>query len=202
VSKTYVNVTDDQADQNYHPSMLANSAAANDGWVLESAETSNLGGTKNNAGVLRVGDDAKNRQYRSILSFDTSSLPNNAVLTSVVLKIKRAGGSGLSLLGTHGDLGADIKKGAFGNTILELSDFQRAGAPISTVGSFSEAGGSWYRLDLNPANFKYINLTGVTQFRLRFARDDDDDRVMDIDIFYAGDDSLNKPQLIIEYTVP
>src|SRR6185503_12185102 len=65
------------------------SNGSQDGWILESFETSGVGGTKNNiATTVRVGDDAANKQYRAILSFDTSSLPDNAIITSATLKFK------------------------------------------------------------------------------------------------------------------
>ena len=45
------------------------SAGGADGWILESSEFSNVGGTSNNAAsTLRLGDNAGNGQYRSILS--------------------------------------------------------------------------------------------------------------------------------------
>ncbi|MEW5829984.1 MAG: hypothetical protein AB1846_13910 [Chloroflexota bacterium] len=46
-------------------------------------------------------------------------------------------------------------------------------------------------------------LTGVTQFRLRFARDDNDDKGADCLKFFSGNAALwARPQLIIEYYVP
>ncbi len=42
----------------------------NDGWVMESKETSNQGGTKNsNAATFRLGDNGQDLQYRTILQF-------------------------------------------------------------------------------------------------------------------------------------
>jgi len=66
------------------------SAGANDGWILESTETSGTGGTMDKtANTFYLGDDGQDRQYRAILHFATSTLPDNAVLTSVELKIKK-----------------------------------------------------------------------------------------------------------------
>jgi hypothetical protein len=47
-------------------------------------------------------------------------------------------------------------------------------------------------------------LTGITQFRLRFEKDDDNDKIADIIAFYAGDEAnaLWRPVLGIEYYVP
>jgi hypothetical protein len=173
------------------------SNAANDGWTLESSEFSNIASTKSSLGTLRVGDDAKNKQYQSLLYFDTSSLPNNAVIAKVDLKITKASETGIHW-DTLGNLVADMKKGVFGLAPLELTDFNAAGAPLNTAGSFSGS----YQLTLNPANFKYVNLVSVTQFRLRFTKDDNNNKTADFLSFYAGEDTTNPPQLIVEYTVP
>jgi CSLREA domain-containing protein len=180
------------------------SIAPNDGWVLEKSETSNQGGTKNTNGLLRIGDDAKNRQYRLLLYFDTSSLPNNAIISRVTLKIKQAGIAGANPFTTHGELFADMAKGFFGKSALENADFQARGVPRPNVGRFTPVAGEldWYQLVLSPANFQYINLNGVTQFRLRFAKDDDNDKKADFITFYSGDDATSPPQLIVEYTTP
>ncbi|MCQ3939330.1 MAG: hypothetical protein DPW18_20140, partial [Chloroflexi bacterium] len=71
-------------------SLTLRSQGGNDGWILESSETSGAGGTMNSsAATFNLGDDAANRQYRTILHFDTSALPDNAVITSAVLKIRK-----------------------------------------------------------------------------------------------------------------
>ena len=91
------------------------STAGRDGLVLESTETSEIGGSLNAAGVLVVGDDSLDRQYRSILSFDTSSLPDNALITGVVLKVKRWQVVGTNPFVTHKPLLVDIRQGSFVN---------------------------------------------------------------------------------------
>jgi sugar lactone lactonase YvrE len=182
------------------------STAANDGWVLESTPTSNVGGSMSASGTLRVGDDASNRQYLSILSFSTSALPDNAVIHSVTLKIHKAGVVGTDpFTTTFGWLEADMKKGTFGAAALEKSDFQ---APASeyVAGHFSAISSrpGWYQMVLPSTYFQYINLTGTTQFRLRFALSSNNNHVADYDTFYAGDaaTSTDRPLLSIEYSLP
>ncbi len=66
------------------------SVAGNDGWILESGENTNAGGILNaTATTFNLGDAAGNRQYRSILSFNTIDLPDNAVITKVTLRIRK-----------------------------------------------------------------------------------------------------------------
>jgi hypothetical protein len=178
---------------------------AYDGWILESSETSGKGGTMNStASTFYLGDNAKKKQYRAILSFDTSGLPDTAVITRVTLKIKLKATVGTSPFTTHGNLLVDIKKGAFGNNnALQLTDFQAA-ASRNQVGTIKNTPSSgWYSSNLNSVAFTYINKTGLTQFRLRFAKDDDNDSIADYLKFYSGNaGSTYRPQLIVEYHVP
>jgi len=183
------------------------SLSAQDGWILESSEFSTIGGTLNkNATTLRVGDDVLNKQYRSMLSFDTSSLPDNAIITSVTLKFKHAGVSGTNPFTTHGGLLADICRGAFkGSPALQLDDFKATcGRYKSKALIFANTTvENWYSQSLNQIDFEFINLNGVTQFRLRFAKDDNNDLGADFLKLYSGNAlGADRPQLVIEYYVP
>jgi CSLREA domain-containing protein len=176
-----------------------------DGWVLESAETSDKGGSKNNkAKTLLVGDNAQDKQYRVILSFGTAGIPDNAVITKVILKVKKAGVAGTNPLVTHNGLVVDIKKNKFSTRpTLQLNDFQ-ANASKAKVGKFpNKLYSGWYKAVLNKGAYPYINLTGKTQLRLRFLLDDNDDLSADILKLYSGNASLaTRPQLIVTYYIP
>jgi len=186
------------------------SVAAQDGWILESSETSNLGGTKNStATTMNVGDSVANQQYRSIFSFDTTSLPDTAVITSVTLKFRYAGKGGRLPFTTHGKLLVDVLEGAFKNSLaLQSSDFNAKGtlanyknAALSFTSS-KDAGG-WYSQSFNPADFTLINLLGPTQLRLRFTKDDNNDFGADLLKIYSGNaNPADRPQLIVEYYIP
>ena len=176
-----------------------------DGWVLESTETSNKGGALNNKSKLfLVGDDAANRQYRGILSFDTSSLPENAVVTKMTLKVKKAGLVGTNPFKTHKGLVVDIQKLNFGTSPkLQKPDFQVKGSK-DFAGQFSnKAVSGWYTAELGSEAYAYFNTSGVTQFRLRFNKDDNNDLGADYFKFYSGNAGISSgPQLIVEYYVP
>ena len=175
-----------------------------DGWVLESSETSKKGGSLNSRSkVFYVGDDDLNRQYRGILSFDTSSLPDWAVITKITLKVKTAGLVGTNPFKSHKGLRVDIRNPYFGNkATLQIADFQ-AKASKNLAGKFSsKAVSKWYSADLSAASV-YINKTGLTQFRLRFYRDDNNDGGADYFKFYSGNaPTTSRPQLIIQYYLP
>jgi hypothetical protein len=181
------------------------SQGGKDGWVLESTEKSNKGGTKNStASTLRLGDDSQNRQYRSVLHFDTSSLPDSAIIHSVTLRIKRKSGVGTTPFKTHGSLLVDIRRPMFGSAAsLQLTDFQ-APAGRSAVGTFSKSPQQgWYHAALKSISQTYINRTGATQLRLRFNKDDNNDFGADYLSLYSGNAAAsNRPQLIVEYYAP
>ena len=181
------------------------SIGANDGWILESTETSGKGGTINvNGQAIALGDHPLDRQYRSILHFDTASLPDNAVITKVTLALKKKSVVGTDPFTTHQYIKVDIRSGGFSNTVaLQLTDFQAA-ASKNWIGTIkNNPVGDWYSAVLKTTAFPYVNLTGATQFRLYFALDDDNDNIADLIKFSSGDDTAaNRPQLIVEYYVP
>jgi Tol biopolymer transport system component len=182
------------------------SIAAHDGWVLEKGEKLNTGGTLNaTSTIFRLGDDNLKKQYRSILSFKTSGLPDTAVITSVTLKIKQQSVTGRATFKMFQGLLVDIRRGTFGTPALQLTDF-RATANKTGIGPFTApAVGGWYTFDLTTAK-GYINKlatnSGLTQFRLRFKLDDNNNAIANYISFFSGNSATNKPRLIIQYYVP
>ncbi len=182
------------------------SSALEDGQILESAMGSTTGGSMTNTDTtINIGDDAANKQYRAILSF-TTDVPNNAVLKYVKLKFKTAAIVGTDPLTTHGNLLADIYKGAFsGNNALELIDFQ-ASASKSNVLSYTPSTlvSGWYTKLFVASGLPYIKKTGVNQFRLRYTSSHNNDLDADYLQIYSGDHATaaNRPQLVIQYYIP
>lgn len=181
------------------------SAAAQDGWVLESTATSNVGGTFNaNSTTLRLGDDTLKRQYKSIVSFATASLPDGAVIISAQLKIKQAQTPffGTNPFGLFGSLFADIRNGAFGASSLAASDFQAA-ASVTKTASFTAPVSQWYSAVINAAGRAQVNKTGQTQFRIYFNMGNNANNIADYLRIFSGESALpNRPQLIIVYELP
>ncbi len=176
-----------------------------DGWILESVEYSNTGGLlEKNATTFNVGDDQRDRQYRSIISFNTTSLPDNAFITSAQVNIKRQGLVGTDPFATHGNLLLEIRNGLFSNDLdLSLSDF--AAPPSgSAPDTFATSTYIWYAANLSSSNLALVNKYGITQFRLRFDLDDNDDLSSDYLKFFSGDATYeaDHPQLVITYVVP
>jgi len=186
-----------------------NSLGGQDGWILETKELSSLGGSLSaKATTLKLGDDSLRRQYRSILAFSTGpALPDNAIITSVNLRFRRnlvtGGGNPISLLK---GLLADIKTGIFGSrSTLEAADFQAR--TTKTLGPFFPVAlSSWYTVDLSAASTSINKLTtagGLTQVRLRFKLDDNNNPIANTLIIYSGNAPVaNRPQLVITYYIP
>jgi hypothetical protein len=154
--------------------------------------------------TFQLGDDISNRQYRAILSFNTASLPDTAIISSAVLKIKQSGSiSGSNPFSVFGSLYADIKKGYFGtSSALQVTDFNAA-ATASKVCTFGKTpAGGWYTATLFLTGRTNVNKTSLTQFRLYFSKATNANNKADFMKFVSGNSSSNQPQLIITYSLP
>jgi len=184
------------------------STSTNDGFILESSELSGQGGTVNSTATsFRIGDDASKKQYRSVLSFNTgATIPANAIISSVKLKLltKTVFGTGNPFTTFQG-LMVDVKNGYFGaSASLQNSDFQAIGG--TAFGPFTPSpSNNYYTIDLIKAK-SLINRgsssSGLTQIRLRFKLDDNNNANANYISFLSGENSTNKPVLVITYYVP
>jgi hypothetical protein len=155
--------------------------------------------------ALAAGDEAQDKQYRSILSFNTSGLPDTAVITAVTLRLRTASVDGTDPFTTHGNLLVDVRKGSFsGNPALQPEDFQAPAGKNAVMTILNNPVSGWYSRSMAAAYFAHINKAGLTQFRLRFVLDDNDDLGADSLKFYSGDAlaASIRPQLIIKYYMP
>jgi hypothetical protein len=185
------------------------SIGAQDGYLLESGETTNLGGSMNSTyTTLRLGDDATKKQYRSLLSFATGTpLPDTAIITKVTLRVRKqavlGGGDPVALF--QGFM-LDIRNGTFGTSALQVADWHYAAQ--KAVGPIRPAlvGGGWYSFDLTGIR-GYINKlatgSGLTQIRLRFKLDDNNNTVANYLSLYSGNaGAAYRPVLVVQYYIP
>lgn len=120
---------------------------------------------------IRLGDNGA-APLRGMISFDTSSLPDNAQITGARLYLTREGLTGTNPF-TSGALGTptvDVRTGTFGAPAVEVSD---AAAPATASNAGSAIGsvlsnGFALAIELKPAGLAAINPTGRTQFRVSF----------------------------------
>lgn len=184
------------------------SQGADDGRTWESTETSNVGGgataADSTTSGLRVGDLTTDRSYRSIVSFDTSSLPDGATITAATLRLVRGTISGTNPFTILGTCQVDVRNGFFGTAAsLANADFE-APATAGAVASLSNpaSDGAASTGTLNAAGLAAINKTGVTQLKLYFTIDDNDNNAYDYIGFYGGEAATagNRPTLTVTYT--
>lgn len=183
------------------------SVAAQDGRIWESGENTNVGGggvsAENLTTSLRVGDTNVDEQYKNIVSFDTSSIPDGATVTAATLRFVRGSISGTSPFGTHGPCVADIMTGGFGgSTAFAFSDWEAAATATNVVTlSAPASNGSVSSGTLSAAGRSAINKTGTTQLRPYCTIGDNDDLGFDYIGFYPGENATqaNRPQLIVTY---
>jgi hypothetical protein len=125
---------------------------------------------------LRVGDDNKDKQYKSILAFDTSAIPDNATIVSVTLRLLRETVSGTNPFGSNGACWVDVQTEGFsGSTSLQTTDFQAAATVVQAASlSNAAANGVWSEASLGAAGMTAVSKAGTTQFRVHFAVDDND----------------------------
>lgn len=180
------------------------SRLAQDGYVIESRQNSGMGGPiSSNMSFVATGDDGSNRQYRSILSFNTSGIPDTAVVSSGMLQITKSSMTGGNPFATLGQLVADIGNPLFGGSpLLQSSDFQAAAAMNSVAIFSSPPVGNLYSADISRTALSHINLTGYTQFRLRFTTATNANNAINRIEFDSGDAMAGKPRLTLYYFMP
>jgi hypothetical protein len=188
--------------------VMFTSIGAQDGYVLESSEASNVGGTasavESSNAALRAGDDNTNRQFRVVVSFNTAPIPDSATLLSATLRLRRSSVAGTSPFLTHGACTADIKSsgGFAGSTALTPEDFQASADAVAVATlSSATANGQWSIGAVNAAGLAFVDKAGTTQFRVAFTLDDNNDLGADYLGWNSGDSSNagNRPQLVIVY---
>ena len=179
------------------------SAAGADGYVMESNETSDVGGSGTAAGTyIYVGDQTADRQVMGIMSFNVS-LPLGAVVTDARIEYRMDPFAGTNPFSTHGPLMLDFADPFFGAaSTLAASDFQAAATSTDIGACSSVPVASWYTCTIDSG--VWGSLSGTVQFRFRFALDDNDDGGADMMRILSGN-SLNaafRPVLVIDYYVP
>ncbi len=189
--------------------MVLYSQGKNDGWILQSAPGSKVGGTMNSiASTLFVGDDKYNRQYRSILSFQTSLVPRNATIYGITIQIKQQSATSANILSMLGGLKVDVIKPVYGKQALELTDFLwpiPANAGVANACGFNPAlVNGWYSTTSTCSKaLPFLNKLGLTQFRLHFVKFSNLNGAANRLSFYSGNTAVfSAPELVITYSVP
>ncbi len=206
--RSYTNVLSNLTGQNYRANYVLGFASigTQDGYVRESFEGSGVGGVANSTTTLKIGDTTGNEQILSILSFNTSALPDNAVITGVRLKIYKQMIAGVNPMGLFGNLIIDVQKNYFGPSLsLTLDDFAAyAGGANGGVVNSVPTGMIYTGSVTTAGGLGQVNRAGYTQFRLRFASPTNADNATNFISFYSGETTATayRPVLIVFYYVP
>ncbi len=177
----------------------------NDGFIIESSKNSGKGGGIDSVSpTFYLGDNAEDRQFRTVLDFITSDLPDNAVVTNAVLKIKKLSVTGTDPFITHQNALVDINSGSFGLPALQAADFQAAASMEPAGLLLNDPVDNWFSAVVDKTALQYINKTGSTQFRLRFQLANNGDFGADTIKFHSGNSLTPSygPILQIDYYVP
>jgi hypothetical protein len=190
---------------------------AEDGWVLDNGE--GIGGlfiwNDDAREALRLGDYTDGRGYRSILSFDTTTIFEHHEIESVieyyeiesaVLQMTRGRLRGQNPFEWGGTCFIDVASPYFGNgSQLESVDWQ-ATPNASSVAYFTADPGedqAMVSTEFNAEGISNINLNGKTQLRVYFTTPTNGDEIWDSLGFYPGeytDFESYRPTLIIRFS--
>ena len=185
-----------------------NSVAAEDGRIWENGETTNVGGggvsAENLTTSLRVGDTNADEQYKNIVSFNTSSIPDTATITAATLRLRAR--RDLRHHPVHHP--RPLRGGHLDRRLRRLDGLRHhrlaGGGDGHQRGDDVDSGQQRLGLDRHALGRR---TRGNQQDRHHPARvyctlDDNDDLAFDYIGFYAGENATaaNKPQLTVTYT--
>jgi poly(hydroxyalkanoate) depolymerase family esterase len=144
---------------------------ANDGYVKANADGSAPAvGTLEAYSGLALGRGTDGKFNRSVLSFDTSSLPDGATVVSATLTVAYRGASGNPWNNPAGNtLVVDVRSGCFGACTTETGDYASAANASAVAQLLSFSGGSQTSNIFSSGGLSAINRSGRTQLRLRFS---------------------------------
>lgn len=182
------------------PSQLdVGSDLATDGYVKADASGGGATvGTYESSLGLAVGRGSDGRHNRTLLSFDTSALPDDAVVTRAWLTLQGRSGAGDPWSDPPGNsLVVDVRTGCFGAVCGTEPQDWGAAADVSTTASLPSfaSGAAAMSSDFSTAGLAAIDATGWTQLRLRFTSPPGATAYRFVD---NGDGAT----LHLEYTVP
>jgi len=144
---------------------------ANDGYVKANADGSAPAvGTLESYSGLALGRGTDGKFNRSLLSFDTSSLPDGATIVSATITVAYRSASGNPWGNPAGNtLVVDVNNGCFGACAIETGDYAAAASASAVAQLLSFSGGSQTSNAFASPGLSAINRGGRTQLRLRFS---------------------------------
>ncbi|MBN1764784.1 MAG: hypothetical protein JW860_05965, partial [Sedimentisphaerales bacterium] len=197
-----------------NPRMIFNSVGGEDGRLWDDGD--GMGDGANSTDILgdalRLGDilySGSSLGYQSVLSFDTSGLPDDQDIVSARLELTR----GFTLEGDYedpftwgGSCVVDIVSPYYGDSVMLAPTDWEASASATSVANFPmyDPGSEFMMMSsyFNSEGLTNINKTGTTQIKVYFTvrSNGGDSEFVGI---YPGDytDSAKHPRLIVRYSI-
>lgn len=144
---------------------------ANDGYVKANSDGSGATvGTLESSYGLAIGRGTDGKHNRTVLSFDTASIPDGATITRAYVTVARNSSSGDPWATPAGNrLVIDVRTGCLGGCTIETGDWAAAVTAADIAEITKVTSGAKTSTDFATAGRNAINKTGTTQLKLRFA---------------------------------
>ncbi len=146
---------------------------SSDGYVKANADGSSpaLGSSfMENYYGLALGRGSDGKFNRSILSFDTSAIPDNAEILQAYLTVTLNSTSGDPWANPSGNtLVIDVKQGCFGSCNMETGDWSAAADVTDAARLLKWSSGDQSSTNFSAAGLAALNKTGTTQLKLLFS---------------------------------
>jgi cysteine-rich repeat protein len=151
-------------------------------------------------GVDSTGDNS-DVAYRSYISFDTSSIPDNAEISSVTLQLHHPYATTYGANGVFTNPSLAVHSSSWGPT-LEATDWESwTSSPLGSLTSTTVAANQYKGVPLT--SFSSINKLGESYFLLTSGSDSDPASCWGggetTEQIYSSSDSLNPPKLVVQY---
>lgn len=144
---------------------------ANDGYVKANASGGSAAvGTLESTYGLAIGRGSDALYNRTVLSFNTASLPDTATITRAWITVTLNSTSGDPWANPAGNtLVIDVKNGCFGACTIETGDWSSAPTQSAVSNIVKWTGGTTSSTNFSSAGLGAISKTGTTQLKLRFS---------------------------------
>jgi hypothetical protein len=96
-----------------------------------------------------------------------------------------------------------MRNPTFGGSALELVDFNFTAKKVKSAIFNPNSVNNWFSARFNNGGKLYVNRIGVTQLRLYFSVDDNNNNIADFIRFYSGNAAPgDRPKLMVSYYSP